>query len=86
MIRRGSTEPFWKTLMKWNPEEQDLFPVEVSCSVDWEVEISEYGDGRPDIELTILACEEMGTGEDVVLSEEDENRLLEQLQEEGELR
>lgn len=86
MIRRGSTEPFWKTLMRWDPKEQDLLPVEVPCSVDWEVEISEYGDGRPDVELTILGCEEMGTGNEVALSEEDEDRLLERLKEEGELR
>lgn len=86
MIRKGSTENFWKTVMRWDPEEQDLVPVEVPCSVDWEVEISEYGDGSQDVELTILSCEEMNTGDEVALSEEDENRLLEQLKDEGELR
>ena len=49
MIRKGSTENFWKTVMRWDPEEQDLVPVEVPCSVDWEVEISEYGDGSRDV-------------------------------------
>lgn len=86
MIKKGSTELFWTTKMKWDSEEQDLVPVDIPCSVDWEVEISEYGDGSQDVELTILSCEEMNSGAEVILSEEDENRLLEQLKEEGELR
>lgn len=50
-------------------------------AIDWECEISEYGDGSTDIEFEATATDEMG--ETVELSQADQDNIYTQLHSEG---